>query len=598
MAKYTNRTCTKCGLQRPQPYMKQVTKTVKGGHSIGINWNPNKKKKVSASGRQYYNRKASWVCSKRAACDDPTYFERMEAEEIEREARKAEEKALREAQRAEEKARQEKLKKERAAHELAVSAEQERISKEFRTILSQKSNELQKNIKTNFSGTDLEKLIPEKHNDDFVIKDYLDMLSSIKFNLGDEYSRYDLDKLLTEKIKDNFPNLKQNTDLGRFMSFFFVTGFAVQILVLFYFILSLWRQDTGASIVGYIFVFGLVILYLIKMPGKFERKKFKELRNKTLDYLEKNIALSALKSVGEIQISQRQKELGLTTLEAIQKSDGFGRSIYQLIEKNKDIPLSTKSESKRSVDEVGGNPASSDNSTLEVVLVTVGRSRSRLVSEVRKIAGLSISEATALVDRAPVAVANAADEDEANGLRKRLEAVGASVEIRTVSPSVGGVTPIDKSAHALRNIIEAENQFSLLSYFYMMEVASVDNDLSDEEIKEIEKLTELSQTDLDLIAALDDVDRAYEKLTFLVGKLFLNQKSTLKHLINNMLAVADADNDRQTVEADLIRSTAYKFGLSKVEVDQTFALEPEDVEEDLIPVSDLDELIELAANQN
>ena len=42
-ARYANRTCTVCGLRRPQPYMRQVIRKVNTGHSgMSASINPSK----------------------------------------------------------------------------------------------------------------------------------------------------------------------------------------------------------------------------------------------------------------------------------------------------------------------------------------------------------------------------------------------------------------------------------------------------------------------------------------------------------------------------------------------------------------------------
>lgn len=65
-----------------------------------------------------------------------------------------------------------------------------------------------------------------------------------------------------------------------------------------------------------------------------------------------------------------------------------------------------------------------------VVLAAFGENKIGVIKEVRVITGLGLKEAKDLVEAAPKAVKEGATKAEAAELKKKLEAVGATVEIK------------------------------------------------------------------------------------------------------------------------------------------------------------------------
>ncbi len=68
--------------------------------------------------------------------------------------------------------------------------------------------------------------------------------------------------------------------------------------------------------------------------------------------------------------------------------------------------------------------------SFNVVLTAAGDKKIQVIKEVRAITGLGLKEAKALVDEAPKPVKEDATEDEANEIKNKLEAAGASVELK------------------------------------------------------------------------------------------------------------------------------------------------------------------------
>jgi large subunit ribosomal protein L7/L12 len=65
-----------------------------------------------------------------------------------------------------------------------------------------------------------------------------------------------------------------------------------------------------------------------------------------------------------------------------------------------------------------------------VVLATVGAQKINVIKEVRAITSLGLKEAKDLVEGAPKAVKEGVTKDEAEKIKKQLEAAGATVELK------------------------------------------------------------------------------------------------------------------------------------------------------------------------
>jgi large subunit ribosomal protein L7/L12 len=80
----------------------------------------------------------------------------------------------------------------------------------------------------------------------------------------------------------------------------------------------------------------------------------------------------------------------------------------------------------------GGAPAAAAEEQTEftVMLAAVGDKKIEVIKEVRAITGLGLKEAKDLVEAAPKAVKEGVGKDEAEKIKKTLEAVGAKVELK------------------------------------------------------------------------------------------------------------------------------------------------------------------------
>jgi large subunit ribosomal protein L7/L12 len=74
--------------------------------------------------------------------------------------------------------------------------------------------------------------------------------------------------------------------------------------------------------------------------------------------------------------------------------------------------------------------AAEEQTEFDVILTGDGGNKINVIKEVRAITGLGLGEAKALVESAPKAVKEGASKAEAEDLKKKLEAAGATVELK------------------------------------------------------------------------------------------------------------------------------------------------------------------------
>ena len=74
--------------------------------------------------------------------------------------------------------------------------------------------------------------------------------------------------------------------------------------------------------------------------------------------------------------------------------------------------------------------AEEEKTEFDVVLAEVGAEKIKVIKAVREITGLGLAEAKAAVEAAPKAIKEGVSKDEAEELKKKLEEVGAKVELK------------------------------------------------------------------------------------------------------------------------------------------------------------------------
>lgn len=75
-------------------------------------------------------------------------------------------------------------------------------------------------------------------------------------------------------------------------------------------------------------------------------------------------------------------------------------------------------------------PEAEEKTTFDVILAEVGNNKIQVIKEVRAVTNLGLKEAKELVESAPKPVVTGIKKEEAEEIKKKLEAVGAKVELK------------------------------------------------------------------------------------------------------------------------------------------------------------------------
>ena len=74
--------------------------------------------------------------------------------------------------------------------------------------------------------------------------------------------------------------------------------------------------------------------------------------------------------------------------------------------------------------------AAEEQTEFDVVMTSFGAEKVKVIKEVRAITGLGLAEAKALVEGVPAKIKEGINKDEANELKEKLTAAGATVEVK------------------------------------------------------------------------------------------------------------------------------------------------------------------------
>ena len=75
-------------------------------------------------------------------------------------------------------------------------------------------------------------------------------------------------------------------------------------------------------------------------------------------------------------------------------------------------------------------PAAEEKTEFDVVMTDFGAEKIKVIKEVRGITGLGLAEAKAMVEGVPAKVKEGVSKEEAEEIKAKLEAVGATVELK------------------------------------------------------------------------------------------------------------------------------------------------------------------------
>ncbi len=74
--------------------------------------------------------------------------------------------------------------------------------------------------------------------------------------------------------------------------------------------------------------------------------------------------------------------------------------------------------------------AAEEKVTFDVILAEVGADKIKVIKEIRAVTNLGLKEAKDLVDTAPKPIKTAVPKEEAQNIKKKLEEVGAKIELK------------------------------------------------------------------------------------------------------------------------------------------------------------------------
>ena len=77
-----------------------------------------------------------------------------------------------------------------------------------------------------------------------------------------------------------------------------------------------------------------------------------------------------------------------------------------------------------------GAPAEEEKDSFDVILKAGGDQKINVIKVIREVTGLGLKESKDIVDAAPKEVKKGLKKDEANDLKAKLEAAGATVELK------------------------------------------------------------------------------------------------------------------------------------------------------------------------
>ncbi len=78
----------------------------------------------------------------------------------------------------------------------------------------------------------------------------------------------------------------------------------------------------------------------------------------------------------------------------------------------------------------GAAPAAEEKTEFDVVLVSFGDAKMNVIKAIKEITGLGLKESKELVEGAPKAVKEGASKADAEEIKTKLEAAGATVELK------------------------------------------------------------------------------------------------------------------------------------------------------------------------
>ena len=146
----------------------------------------------------------------------------------------------------------------------------------------------------------------------------------------------------------------------------------------------------------------------------------------------KEVATKKVKKVTEEEQSKPEMSASLEILEKIEKMNVLELAdlVKALEEKFGVTAAMPVTMSANAGGAASGEAKEEEKTDFEVVLKEIGPNKIKVIKEIRTITALGLKESKDLVDGAPNTVKEHVDKKAAEGIKEKLEAVGAVVEIK------------------------------------------------------------------------------------------------------------------------------------------------------------------------
>jgi len=146
----------------------------------------------------------------------------------------------------------------------------------------------------------------------------------------------------------------------------------------------------------------------------------------------KEVATKKVKKVTEEEQSKPEMSASLEILEKIEKMNvlelaDLVKALEEKFGVTAAMPVTMPANAGGAV---SGEAKEEEKTDFEVVLKEIGPNKIKVIKEIRTITALGLKESKDLVDGAPNTVKEHVDKKAAEGIKEKLEAVGAVVEIK------------------------------------------------------------------------------------------------------------------------------------------------------------------------
>ena len=140
---------------------------------------------------------------------------------------------------------------------------------------------------------------------------------------------------------------------------------------------------------------------------------------------------SAVKDKPEVKLSKQAQDL-ITTVEGMNvlELSNLVKVLEDKFNVSSQLPLAAFAAASGAQGPAGAGEAEEEKTSFTVELTKVGPNKIQVIKEIRTVTSLGLKEAKDLVDSAPKPIKEGATKEESEEIKKKLIAVGATVEVK------------------------------------------------------------------------------------------------------------------------------------------------------------------------